>query len=69
MPLTVEQARKKRVCRLCEQPVGSVGMADAPFDFQRQIVPIRVTYDFGKEFAHTKCLEQMDPVNPIKAPP
>lgn len=38
--MTVEQARKARICRICHGP------DDPPF-----------TYNYGKEYAHTKCLE------------
>ncbi len=56
--LTVEEAKARRVCRICEQPISNPG---APVgwteDFGRMVFPVKVTLNFGQEFAHTVCLE------------
>ncbi len=56
--LTVEEAKARRVCRICEQPISNPG---APLDwteeFGQMVYPIKVTLNFGEEFAHTECLE------------
>ena len=56
--MTVEEARTARVCRICEQPIPRFigAMKGAEFEFGAAIFPIKITYNFGDEFAHTDCL-------------
>jgi NTP pyrophosphatase (non-canonical NTP hydrolase) len=56
--MTVKEARKKRVCRICGKPISLAGgPKDAEFEFSSQMWPQKITFDFGAEFAHTDCLE------------
>jgi len=58
MVLSVEEAREKRVCRICEKSISSViGPEGWPFGFNEMVFPIAITLNFGKEFAHTDCLK------------
>ena len=46
--LTVTEARRKGVCRVCGKP-----------DVPRQITPTLIdsfVYDYGKEYAHASCI-------------
>ena len=58
--MTVAEAKAARVCRICHQPMG--GGRGSPEgwteDFDRQVYPEKLTLKFGKEFAHTDCLER-----------
>lgn len=54
--LTVEQARERRVCRICEQPILVGGPKGWATNFGRMEFPVAVTLNFGGEFAHTPCL-------------
>lgn len=55
--MTVEEARERRVCRICEQPVPSMGPKGWPTEFREMVYPVAVTLNFGDEFAHTQCLK------------
>lgn len=47
-PISVEEAKKRRICRICGQP-----------DIPRQVTPTLVdsfVYNFGKEYAHASCI-------------
>lgn len=62
--LTLEEAKTLRRCRLCEQPIDIGGTPEGWMNnFGRMTYPIRVTLDFGKEFAHTDCLEKEEKAN------
>ncbi len=56
--MTVEEARKRRVCRICQEVIPAV---PAPMgwthEFRQQLFPVALTLNFGEEFAHTACLE------------
>lgn len=56
--LTVEEARDKRVCRICKQPIiCASGPAGWEFEFGKRSFPKpTIILDFGKEFAHEDCL-------------
>jgi hypothetical protein len=56
--LSVKEAKSRRVCRICEEPVPSGGPAGWTEDFGEMLHPIRVTLNFGEEFAHTECLQK-----------
>lgn len=59
--LTVQEAREKRVCRICEQPIQTQGSPkDWPILFGEMTYPLQVTLNFGEEFAHTACLKTME---------
>lgn len=55
--LTLEEAKRRRVCRVCGEPIlvdgAPIGWTD---EFGKMLYPVRVTLDFGREFAHTDCL-------------
>lgn len=58
--MTVSEAREAGVCRICGKPIR---VANAPVGWQREFgklayPPPAVTLNFGKEFAHTECLER-----------
>ncbi len=56
--MTVQEAREKRVCRICGESLFVGGTPkDAPLEFGRMTYPIKVTFNFGEEYAHTDCLE------------
>lgn len=55
--MTVDEAKQRRVCRICEQPIDVTGPVDWPDRFGEMVWPLAVTLDFGREFAHTACLE------------
>ena len=58
MPLTVAEAREQRVCRICEKPIPEKGYPKGwQFDFGEMVFPVKFTLNYGKEFAHTSCLE------------
>lgn len=46
--MTVEQARDRGVCRLCGETIRAAS--------GNVVSPTKVTYDFGREYAHTECL-------------
>jgi hypothetical protein len=54
--MTVAEARDKRVCRVCGEPISALGPKGWPMDFGECLYPVAVTLKFGDEFAHTKCL-------------
>ena len=55
--MTLTEARAKHICRICEQPVKMLAPARV-FDCYADLEwPSRVTLNFGKEFAHTECVE------------
>jgi hypothetical protein len=57
--ITVEEAKQRRVCRICEQPISGAGCPVGwTEEFGRMVFPIRITLNFGQEFAHTDCLEK-----------
>lgn len=53
--MTVEEAKQRRVCRVCGGP-------DSP----RQVTPVLIdsfVLNYGKEYAHASCIgQQMTPV-------
>jgi hypothetical protein len=61
--LTLEEARKESRCRICGQvihagPGAPVGWKE---DFNERVFPLpKLTLKFGKEFAHTSCLESLE---------
>lgn len=61
--LSVEEARQRRVCRLCEQPVFPNGTPEGQpmgwaHEFGKMVFPYQIILDFGREFAHAECLEK-----------
>jgi hypothetical protein len=56
-PMTVDEAKRRRVCRVCEQTIHATGPVDWPDNFGMLVWPETVTLNFGEEFAHTACLE------------
>lgn len=59
--ITVEEAKNRRVCRICEQPIPNPGAPKGwTEEFGKMVFPIRVTLNFGEEFAHTDCLDNVD---------
>lgn len=61
MPLPVALAKERLVCRICEEPI-SMGGQGCPIGwteaYGEMVFPARITLNFGKEFAHTECLEK-----------
>lgn len=57
--LTVSEARRQRICRICRKPVnpGPGCPAGWQFDYGEMVHPERITLAFGDEFAHTDCLK------------
>ena len=55
--MTVEEAQKLRVCRICEQEFSVPGPAGWPSQFKRMVFPVRVLLNFGQEFAHEDCVQ------------
>jgi hypothetical protein len=56
--LTVEEARERRVCRVCEIPIiGVLAPMGWAHEYGHMTYPDRITLNFGEEFAHTACLE------------
>lgn len=55
--LSLNQAKQERRCRICGE---TIIVAGAPAgwmeDFGSQVYPIKITLNFGEEFAHTDCL-------------
>jgi hypothetical protein len=44
---------------VCVHPISnSGGPKDAHLMFREMVFPEKVTFNFGKEFAHTDCLER-----------
>ncbi len=58
--LSLDEARRQRRCRICGERI-EIGHSPLGFeyDFREQIYPQRVTFKFGREFAHTDCLESV----------
>jgi hypothetical protein len=58
LDMTVEEAREKRVCRVCKKPIYDLKGTPkgAEEEFGSMVYPQKITYHFGKEFAHTDCL-------------
>jgi hypothetical protein len=55
--MTVEEARKNRVCRICGEPLPvPVAPRDWTIAFGEMVYPVAITLEFGDEFAHTACL-------------
>jgi hypothetical protein len=58
--MTVEEARKARVCRICGGRI-QIPAGGSPqgwdHEFGRMVYPEKITLNFGDEFAHTDCLE------------
>lgn len=63
--LTVEEARSKNLCRICGEPTDVAPPGDQPKDAKKifgELLYVNtpgfrpVTYNFGKEYAHTDCL-------------
>lgn len=57
--MTVAEARTARVCRICGEPIPISGGVPKGWEseFGQMTYPLRITLDFGEEFAHTDCLE------------
>ncbi len=57
--MTVEEARVKSVCRICGKSM-ALPQGTTPkgwtHEFYEMTYPLRITMDFGDEFAHTDCL-------------
>jgi hypothetical protein len=68
MTLGVEEARARRVCRVCEKPIAWGGPVGWPFEFRSLVYPEQVTLDFGDEFAHAACLVTVE-ANPAPSVP
>lgn len=60
-PLTVEEARKQRICRVCRRPIAGTGPTGWPLEFREMVWPVKVTLNFGEEFSHTDCLPPATP--------
>ncbi len=48
--MTVEEARKKGVCRICEGPMWK--------DAVKRIATEDLAFRYGEEYAHERCVEQ-----------
>jgi len=58
--MTVAEARDKRVCRICEQPIHSAPTTlpkGWETQFGEMVFPGAITMNYGEEFAHTGCLK------------
>ena len=56
--ITVEQAQIDGICRVCGERYDSIyAPQDFHLDFGEQVFPTKWTFNFGREFAHTDCLE------------
>ena len=57
--MTVQEAKKRRVCRICKQRISTDGWPkNALHEFGKLVFPERIILNFGREFAHAKCLEK-----------
>lgn len=66
MALSVEQARERGICRICREPINEGSPEGKPkgfcdnygeMTFAADVENFRpITYNFGREFAHTDCL-------------
>lgn len=55
--MTVTEARNEMRCRICKEKVTPCGSPEGwQFMFREMIYPMAFTLNFGKKFAHTKCL-------------
>jgi hypothetical protein len=56
--MSVEDARRNRVCRICGDPCGrnTAGPKDWQLMFAKMAYPESITLNYGKEYAHTDCL-------------
>ena len=61
--LSLEEAQATKRCRVCGDPVPIPGGQSAGWmrEFGRMVWPVKVTLNFGDEFAHTDCLLLMPP--------
>lgn len=59
--MTVEEARAQKKCRLCGRALVSPGPADAPLTYREMVFPVKATFNFGDEYAHTQCLRTPEP--------
>lgn len=56
--ITIYEAREQNRCRICGETIemkggNPVGWKD---EFREMLFPVHVVLNFGKEFAHGKCL-------------
>jgi hypothetical protein len=59
--MTVLEARKKGVCRICGETIRAVGVPRGwQTNFGEMTWPQEITLKFGDEFAHTDCLPEAD---------
>lgn len=60
--MTVEEARKQGVCRVCGAPIPAVAHQPKGWqsDFGEVVWPLAITLKFGEEFAHTACLPEAE---------
>ncbi len=65
--MTVEEARKAYVCRICEKPCGCgpPGPLGWQTEFGSCVYPEAITLNFGDEYAHTACLEKVEQPCPV----
>lgn len=59
--MTVQEAREKRVCRVCGESVATPKGSPKGWEteFGERLYPFPpLTLNFGDEFAHTSCLEE-----------
>jgi hypothetical protein len=58
--LTLEEAKKTCCCRICGKPIQMPEGGGFPVgwkeSFGKMVWPLKITLNFGKEFAHTDCL-------------
>ncbi len=58
--LTLEDAKLTNCCRICKVLIIEPGTSGRPEGWKEQfgsmLYPLNVTLNFGREFAHTKCL-------------
>ncbi len=61
--MAVRLARARGVCRICGRSVGvpTYGLQENwPFKFGEMTYPMKLTLNFGDEFAHTDCLKSSE---------
>jgi hypothetical protein len=61
--VTVQEARERKVCRICGQPVSNpkAQPKDWQTEFGERLFPYpALTLNFGDEFAHTACIEAQE---------
>lgn len=69
MPLSLSEARRHRLCRVCEQAINldpavqDQHLLEHPYF----LLPEAITLDYGKEFAHTRCLQAREKAEGVGA--